>query len=191
MIKAWIATDYLMNIEATGRTLPAADKERLRKMIHLSDDDAAQWAYVSRGSDAVIRRLITICKLQDTKVTSGWWSKTQISARDAAAMGACVLDGDLLSPVWHDWLLDQMQHVDPSNAFGISQAPVVAGKDVAVKNGWTEHSTPDGEIWAVNCLAVWGDWSLAVLTNYSAELGLSHGADICETVTQQLFANDS
>jgi hypothetical protein len=191
MIKAWIATDYLMDVEAAGRRITDAEQERLRKMIHFSDDQAAQWAYVSRGSDLVVKRLISTCKLTDTTATPRWWSKTQISARDAALMGDCVLNGKLLGPRWHDWLLDQMRNVDPSNAFGIAQAPALAGKEVAIKNGWTEHSLGTRSVWAVNCLAVWGDWSLAVLTNYPAELGQSHGAGICRAVAQQLFANDS
>jgi hypothetical protein len=191
MIKAWITTDYLMDVEATGRQLTAAEQERLRRMIHFSDDQAAQWAYLARGGDLVVKRLISTCKLTDTTVTPRWWSKTQISARDAALMGDCVLNGNLLTPRWHDWLLDQMRNVDPSNAFGIAEAPVLAGKKVAIKNGWTEHAQATGSVWALNCLAVWGDWSLAVLTNYPARLGQSHGAGICETVAQQLFANDS
>jgi hypothetical protein len=191
MIKVWIATDYLMDVEASGRQVTAAEQERLRKMIHFSDDQAAQWAYASRGSDLVVKRLISTCKLTDTKVTPNWWSKTQISARDAALMGDCVLNGKLLSPRWHDWLLGQMRSVDPSNAFGVAEAPALAGKEVAIKNGWTEHTTAAGSVWAVNCLAVWGGWSLAVLTNYPAKLGQSHGADICREVAQQLFANDS
>jgi hypothetical protein len=191
MIKAWIATDYLMDVEATGRRITEAEQERLRKMIHLSDDQAAQWAYVSRGGDLVVKRLVDICKLTDTTVTPRWWSKTQISARDAALMGDCVLNGKLLGPRWHGWLLDQMRDVDPSNAFGIAEAPALAGRKVAIKNGWTEHARDTGSVWAVNCLAVWGDWSLAVLTNYPAKLGQKHGAEICRTVAQQLFANDS
>lgn len=191
MIKVWLATDFLMDAEAAGRPVTDAEQERLRKMIHFSDDQAAQWAYVSRGSDAVIRRLISTCKLNDTKVTPGWWSKTQISARDAASMGDCVLNGKLLSSKWHDWLLSQMRRVDPSNAFGIAEAPAMAGKGIAIKNGWTEHTAGTRSFWALNCLAVWGDWSLAVLTNYPAALGQAHGAGICREVAQQLFANDS
>jgi hypothetical protein len=106
-------------------------------------------------------------------------------------MGDCVLNRKLLSPHWHDWLLDQMRDVDPSNAFGIAEAPALAGKEVAIKNGWTEHTLGTGSVWAVNCLAVWSDWSLAVLTNYPAKLGQGHGAGICREVAQQLFANDS
>jgi hypothetical protein len=191
MIKVWIATDFLMDAEASGRQVTAAEQERLRKMIHFSDDQAAQWAYTSRGSDLVIKRLISTCKLNDTRATPNWWSKTQISARDAALMGDCVLNGKLLGPHWHDWLLGQMRGVDPSNAFGIAEAPALAGKGIAIKNGWTEHGMGTRSVWAVNCLAVWGDWSLAVLTNYPAELGQGHGADICREVAQQLFANDS
>jgi hypothetical protein len=125
--------------------------------------------------------------LHDTVVTHNWWSKTRISAQDAVTMGRCVTDGHLLSPYWQAWLLDQMRHVDASNAFGISQAPALAEVDPAVKNGWTEHTIGTSDIWAVNCLATWDHWTLAILTNYPASLGLDRGASVCRTVTQQLF----
>lgn len=191
MIKIWLTTDYLMLADQEGRAVTETEQARLERMIHFSDDNAAQWAYVTDGGDLVIKRMIGTCGLKDTRVTQNWWSKTQISARDAVVLGHCVTDGNLLSAHWQAWLLDQMRHVDPSNAFGISQAPVLAGVDPAIKNGWTEHSIGGSRIWAVNCLAVWDHWTLAVLTNYPADLGLDHGAAICEQVTQQLFAHPS
>jgi hypothetical protein len=191
MIKVWLATDYLRLADRDGRTVTEADQAKLERMIHISDNDAAQWAYLNDGGDAVIRRMISACGLRDTRITQGRWSKTQISASDAVLLGHCVTDGKLLSPRWQAWLIDQMKHVDPSNAFGISQAPALAGVDPAIKNGWTEHAIGDSMIWAVNCLAVWGHWTLAVLTNYPATLGLDHGAGICAQVTQQLFARPS
>lgn len=191
MIKVWITTDYLMLADRNGEEVTAADQSRLERMIHFSDDQAAQWAYLTDGGDQVIKRMIGTCALKDTTVTQNWWSKTQISARDAVLLGHCVTGGKLLSAKWQAWLIDQMKHVDPSNAFGIAQAPALAGVDPAIKNGWTEHAVGDSQIWAVNCLAVWDHWTLAVLTNYPADLGLDHGASICETVTQQLFAHSS
>jgi hypothetical protein len=191
MIKIWLTTDYLMLADHNGRDVTEIEQARLERMIHFSDDNAAQWVYVTDGSDNAIKRMIGTCGLKDTRVTQNWWSKTQISARDAVLLGHCVTGGRLLSPHWQAWLVEQMKHVDPSNAFGISQAPALAGVDPAIKNGWTEHTIGGSRIWAVNCLAVWDHWTLAVLTNYPATLGLDHGAGICEQVTQQLFARPS
>ncbi|MCO1575972.1 serine hydrolase [Crossiella sp. SN42] len=183
MVKAWIAFDFLNGL---GQAKPSpADLTNLHRMIHVSDDQAAQRLYRQRGSDQVILRLIRTCGLTGTTIKTGWWSKTRMTADDATRMGQCLFDGRHLSPQWTKWLREEMRNVDPSNAFGIAQAPGLAGKPLAIKNGWTEHGATGN--WAVNCLAVWEDKVLAVLASYPAKLGQSHGASVCRQVAEQLF----
>ncbi|MGO1056815.1 serine hydrolase [Crossiella sp. CA198] len=183
MVKAWIAFDFLHGL---GSAKPGpADLNALHRMINVSDDQAAQQLYRRRGSDAVIQRLITTCGLTGTRITTGWWSKTRMTAADATRMGQCLFDGRHLSPQWTDWLRGEMRNVAPSNAFGIAEAPGLTGKPLATKNGWTEHSGTRN--WAVNCLAVWSDKVLAVLVSYPAGLGQAHGASVCRQVAEQLF----
>jgi hypothetical protein len=182
MVKAWIGADFLAGLGARQPT--AAEFDLLRRMIRDSDDNAAERLYRFRGGDAVIRRLISICGLTGTRIRSGWWSLTQISAGDAARMGDCVADGRAAGPRWTGWLLGEMRQVRGEGRFGVVEAhPVDGGQPVAVKNGWTAW----GGSWHVNCLAVADGWSLAVLTRYPAGRGLGHGAEICRTVTRQLL----
>src|SRR5262249_19760742 len=91
MIKAWISADYLRLL---GNARPDNDRlTEISQMIRDSDDDAAEDIYNLDGQDAVVQRMISICNLTETSIFDGWWSRTQMSARDAVRLGACVADG--------------------------------------------------------------------------------------------------
>ncbi len=182
MIKSWIAADFL---SGASPSLAQQKLDVVHRMIHVSDDRAAQQLYLNRGGDAVVRRLISTCGLTSTKVHPNWWSKTRMSANDATRMGECLFDGRALNQRWTQLLREEMRSVAPDNNFGIAEAPGLRGKALAVKNGWTRHSATDN--WAVNCLAVWEDQVLAVVTSYPARLGQKYGAAICRQVAEQLF----
>jgi hypothetical protein len=177
MVKTWIAADYLGGL--AGQEPSAADLDLLQRMIRDSDDNAAETLYLRRGNDAVINRLISTCGLTDTQAHHGWWSLTQVSARDAARMGDCIADGKATNPRWTAWLLSEMRQVRGEGRFGV----VEVRPGAAVKNGWTEW--PDGT-WHVNCLGITDGWSVSVLIRYPVGLGLGHGAEVCRTVTRQL-----
>jgi hypothetical protein len=177
MVKAWIAADYLHGLG--GKEPSSADIDLLRRMIRDSDDQAAETLYLRRGNDAVINRLISTCGLTDTHVHHGWWSMTETSARDTVRMGDCIADGKVTNAKWTAWLLNEMRQVRGDGRFGI----IEVRPGVAIKNGWTEQSNGT---WHVNCLGISDGWSLSVLTRYPASYGLSHGADICRSVTRQL-----
>jgi hypothetical protein len=193
MIKAWIAADYLRRAAGAGQQPSPGTLAELSRMIRDSDDDAAEDIYRQDGLDDVVERMISICKLTDTTVYYAWWSRTQISARDAVRMGACVADGRAAGKKWTGWLLNEMRHVRGSIAdqpdggrWGIIDAlPASLAGEVAIKNGWTEIGADNS--WHVNCLAVHTDWVLAVLVRYPASLGLRYGADVCRSVTRQLL----
>lgn len=181
MIKTWLAVDFLAARESR---ISAADETRLTRMIRASDDHAAQTLYLRLGGDASITRMIRTCGLRDTRVHPDWWSKTTMPATDATLLGQCVVRGPGLSAQWRAKLLELMRSVEPGDAFGIPEAPALAGRHPAVKNGWTRH----GSWWAVNCLAIWDHWVLAVMVHYPDQ-GDEHryGAAVCKTVAQQLF----
>nr|WP_240942097.1 class A beta-lactamase-related serine hydrolase [Planosporangium thailandense] len=190
MIKIWITSDYLRML---GAKQPTAQRlSELSRMIRRSDDAAAQDIYQVDGGNAVIRRMISMCGLTETTVVSGWWSKTEISARDAVRLGQCVANGKAAGPKWTSWVLNEMRNVtggvaeEPDGGrWGIIDGlPAELADGVAIKNGWT-LLYDDGD-WHVNCLAVQSDWVLSVLTRYPAKLGKQYGANVCKQVTQQL-----
>jgi hypothetical protein len=181
MIKAWISSDYLRRL---GSTQPGSDQlALLTRMIRDSDDDAAEIIYDKDGENAVVQRMISICGLTETSIFDGWWSRTQMSARDAVRLGACVADGRAAGPKWTSWILSEMRQVRGEGRFGIIEAlPADLASRTAIKNGWTVV----GDDWHLNCLAIVDRYVLAVLVRYPAELGLGFGAGVCRNVATQL-----
>jgi hypothetical protein len=192
-IKAWLAADLLHTRAAAGVQLTPYETARMTAMIRLSDDNAAEVIWRWLGADDSIEDMIEVCHLQDAKVYPDWWSKTEISARDLARLGDCIVPGKnkFLSPTVGAPLLALMRSVDPTNAFGIQQAhPAGPGVRVAVKNGWTLHGSSEGTVWNVNCLGIWGTnnrWVLAVTTRFPATRGLDYGAGLCRQVTRAVI----
>ncbi|KAB1944872.1 hypothetical protein F8271_08655 [Micromonospora sp. ALFpr18c] len=210
MIKAWIVSDYLRQLG--DREPPAALKEAARLAIIDSDDVAANKIHAAAGGsykpstsstpDAVIQRAITICGLTDTKrgnvaPYTGYWSFTRMSPRDAVRLGDCIADGKAAGPKWTKWVLDQMSEVRGSvkeqkktsggGRWGIIDGlpkSITAQGPVSIKNGWTPIAYDSN--WHVNCLAVNGKWSLAVMVRYPLRSGLNYGAQVCSSVATQL-----
>jgi hypothetical protein len=193
MVKAWIASDYLRRLAAAGQQPSQQRLDELTRMIRDSDDDAAQDIYQLGGANAVIQRLIGTCGLTDTRIHSGWWSMTQVTARDAVRMGLCIGDGQAAGPKWTSWILGEMRQVrgtvaeEPNGGrWGIIDGlPADVAKETSIKNGWTLIFA-DG-MWHLNCLAVHSKFVLAVLTRYQGTLGKEYGAGLCKTVTEQLL----
>ncbi|MEU7929807.1 hypothetical protein [Micromonospora sp. NPDC049107] len=210
MIKAWIVSDYLRQLK--DREPPAGLKQAASLAIIDSNDAAANKVYAAAGGsykpskssipDPVIQRAIKTCGLTDTKrgntePYTGYWSFTRMSPRDAVRLGDCIADGKAAGPKWTKWVLDQMAKVRGSTdaqrassgggRWGIIDGlpkSITAQGPVSMKNGWTPIAS-DGN-WHVNCLAVNGKWSLAVMLRYSIKLGLDYGAKVCASVTTQL-----
>jgi hypothetical protein len=191
MIKIWLTSDYLrllVNKQPTTQRLA-----ELSRMIRDSDDNAAEDIYQVTGRNATIQRMIKTCGLTETTAVNGWWSKTEVSARDAVRLGQCVANGKAAGSKWTGWVLSEMRQVRGSvtqqpggGRWGIIDAlPQEMADEVAIKNGWT-LLFEDGD-WHLNCLAIQSDWVLSVLTSYPGKLGKQYGADICKQVTQQLM----
>jgi hypothetical protein len=181
MIKVWIAADYLRRI---ADDKPSQDRlGELTRMIRDSDNSAAEDIYQVDGADSVVQRMVSICGLTETSASEGWWSRTEVSARDSVRLGVCVTDGRAAGPKWTNWILGEMRQVRGEGRFGIIDAlPANVAARIPIKNGWTVV----GDEWRVNCLAVVDRYVLAVLTRYPESLGLSYGADTCRSVTTQL-----
>ena len=185
MIKAWLASDYLRRAAERNATPSAATMQQLTIMIRNSDNAAASAMWEANGRFASITRLVTICGLTDSRAYIDWAS-TLVSARDAARMGACIGDGRAAGPKWTEWVLNEMRHVSATGRFGILPAlPADVAPQTAIKNGWVARS--DGK-WHINCMAIGTDWVLAVMTVYPVSMGMTHGGDICASITRQLMA---
>jgi hypothetical protein len=201
MIKAWIVSDYLRRQAASGKRPSSTRLAQASRAIRDSDDIAAQSLYLAGGGNSVVSRMISTCELTETKIYSGWWSRTQISARDAVRMGNCVADGRAAGPKWTTWVLTEMTKVRGTTAAKDQHATTGGGRwgiidglpeeivqqGVSIKNGWTLI----GADWHLNCLAIGQDWVLAVLMRYPGSKGLQYGASLCKRVAEQLVVPGS
>ncbi|WDZ86314.1 hypothetical protein [Micromonospora cathayae] len=188
LIKAWIVADYLRRADEDGRTPSDAKLADATLIIRDSDNTRTQQFYNTLGGEASIKRLVKMCKLTDSSpADDGGWSRTNLSARDTARMGACIADGTAAGPEWTDWLLNEMKLVRGTGDFGIRKAfPAAQQKQIAIKNGWVDR-TREQEI-HVNCLAVGDGWTMGVMVRYPINLGYEYGMENCQEITEQLMA---
>lgn len=184
LIKSWIGADFLRRSAEAKKKPTDAQLQQVRIMIRDSDNDAATSLYGTVGGSASIKRLISMCRLTDSRAGSGW-SRTLLSPRDTTRLAACIADGRAAGPTWTKWLLGEMRAVRGSGDFGIRKAwPAAEQKTIAIKNGWVERS--EERETHVNCLAIGDGWTMAVMARYPINLGYDYGAKICQRVAQQL-----
>jgi hypothetical protein len=183
-IKAWIGVDVLRLRAEEGRAVSAGELALIAAAVRHSDDAAAETLYRSAGRDRVLRDLFPVCGLTITTERSYYWSFAQVSAVEAARIMECVLREAPRRPGGAELVTD-LHSVDADGSFGIPEA-LPANAPVAIKNGWTRHSTPG--LWNVNCVASWDAGTLAVLTRYPQERGREFGATICRDVTARVLA---
>ncbi|MFJ8579124.1 hypothetical protein [Micromonospora sp. NPDC093277] len=189
LIKAWVVADYLRLSAEAGKTPSDAKLADATQIIRDSDNTRAQQFYESVGSSASIKRLISICKLTDSKVASdGGWSRTNLSPRDTARLGLCIDDGRAAGPKWTKWLLNEMRLVRGVGDFGIRKAfPAAEQKQIAIKNGWIDRQKE--QEYHVNCLAIGDTWTMGVMvrTPFSAGGGWEYGMKACQKITEALL----
>jgi hypothetical protein len=186
LIKPWIAADFLRRAAEQGQAPSDDDLEQIESMIRDSDNDAAEALYIENGRDESIRRLISTCALEDSRVADdGGWSRTLLSSADITRLGACIADGRAAGPVWTNFLLDQMRAVTGMGDFGIRKAfPEAEQSKIAIKNGWVDRD--EEQEFHVSCMAIGDGWVVGVMTRYEIDKGYEYGAKICELVGQEL-----
>ncbi|WP_344134289.1 serine hydrolase, partial [Luedemannella flava] len=191
MIKAWLASDYLRRAAERGVTPNSTMMRTLEIMIRDSDNNAAVTVYAANGRTASINRLISMCKLTDSKATSGEWSRTYVSARDTVRMGDCIASGKAAGARWTPWVLDMMRKVRGVGDFGIRKAlPKDEAAEVAIKNGWLLRD--EDMKWHVSCMAIGDTWVMSVLQRFPStgdwNGDFNHTRAICQKVAAQLLA---
>ncbi|MEU6072175.1 hypothetical protein [Micromonospora sp. NPDC047074] len=187
LIKAWIVADHLRRADEQGQTPSDAKLADATRIIRDSDNTRTQQFYNALGGSASIKRLLAKCELTDSSVASdGGWSRTKLSPRDTARMGACIADGRAAGPKWTKWLLNEMRLVRGSGDFGIRKAfPAAERKTIAIKNGWIDR-TKEQEM-HINCLAIGDTWTMGVMVRYPIDMGYEYGMKNCQKITEALL----
>jgi hypothetical protein len=186
LIKSWIGADHLRRAAEQGRTLSEEEAELIETMIRDSDNDAAELLYTYNGREQSIYRLISICGLQDSRVSDdGGWSRTLLSPADITRLGACIADGRAAGPRWTGYLLDQLRAVRDEGDFGIRKAfPEDQQKMIATKNGWVDRE--EEQEYHVSCMAIGDGWVIGVMARYEIDKDFEYGAYICQKVGEEL-----
>lgn len=187
LIKAWIVADLLRRSAENDETPSDAKLADATKIIRDSDNSRAEQFYTDVGRVASIKRLLSICKLTDSSPdANGGWSRTNLSPRDTARLGACIADGRAAGTKWTKWLVNEMRLVRGAGDFGIRKAfPAEDRKQIAIKNGWVDR-TKEQEI-HVNCLAIGDGWTMGVMVRYPIGLGYEYGMKNCQKITEELL----
>ncbi|MGC5031562.1 serine hydrolase [Micromonospora sp. DT229] len=186
LIKSWIVADYLRRSADAGQTPSDAKLADLTKIIRDSDNVRTQTVYEQVDTTASIKRLFSTCDLTDSKVSEDLgWSRTQLSPRDVARLGNCIVDGRAAGPTWTKWLLNEMRLVRGAGDFGIRKAfPTAEAKKIAIKNGWVDREQ-EQEV-HVNCLAIGDTWTMGVMLRYPIDKGYEYGMANCQKITKAL-----
>jgi hypothetical protein len=193
MLAAWIGSDFLRRAAEEGQEPTEADLVDIEAMIR--DDDLAAADRIAAKLDSVgdsIGRMRQTCGLDDVEPAGEPWADTDISARDAARLGGCLVDGRAAGAEWTPRLLNLMRQIRVGD-FGIRKAfPAAEQPLIAIKNGVVLNET-DG-LWRANCLAVSDTWALAVLQRYPSSgdpaADQAHVDAVCQEVVRRLTGDE-
>jgi hypothetical protein len=203
MIKTWIVSDYLHQLDQKSSPLTASMKASIQRAIRDSNDNDASKINAAGGGTAQTKRMISTCGLKNTHLGKvpgyvGWWSFTEMSAQDVTRLGNCIQSGKAAGEKYTPLVLSEMSKVrgsvgDQHTTYGGGHWGIIDGlpKEIAakqgpisIKNGWTQL-VYDGD-WHISCLAISKSWVLAVQTRYPATQPLSVGAKVCQETATQL-----
>ncbi|RSO06865.1 hypothetical protein DMH18_25740 [Streptomyces sp. WAC 06783] len=197
-----------------GGTLTEAEDALARKMITVSDNDAATalWRRLSDLKDpkkpdpVKIQAFLDKAGMRETVPDKeGSWGLTQVTADDQAKL-LRLLSGDdnsVLGAEARSYALDLMRQVQSDQRWGAT-AGAPADAVIQVKNGWLQRSKNpdvpefDKADWKVNSMALLAgkgyDSGLVVLTENNrvpegrpTEDGMNYGVETIEAISRAIY----
>ncbi len=176
IVKVDILETLLARSRESGTGLPAADSSLAQRMIEDSDNDAATSLWYAVGGPVEIGSFNAAAGLRHTSPSScvqcpgfpwpGWGLTTTTATDQITLLQQLFAPGSLLAPGQRDYVLRLMEHVTPSQRWGVSGG-VPLRVTVALKNGWLPLNGNDAD-WQINSIG-WisgrgRDYLMAVLT---------------------------
>ncbi|MHB8221141.1 MAG: serine hydrolase, partial [Acidimicrobiales bacterium] len=172
--------------ESNGQGLPTGDQALAQSMIeHSTNASATNLWYLAGGAPAINSYDLSAgltattppnCSTCPGFTAPGWGLTTTTATDQIALLLKLVRPNSLLTDAERSYALTLMEHVTPSQAWGISGG-VTPGSTVALKNGWLPLSGGAGD-WQINSIGwVSGagrNYLIAVLTtgNPSEQYGI-------------------
>jgi hypothetical protein len=167
IIKVSILEALVLRAQEAGRGLTSDEYATAKKMISVSDNDAATKLWKANGSQAGMKAFFS--RIGATSTTANvQWGLTQTTAADQVAIvGLYAYANDILTDKSRQVIQDLMKTVVSSQHWGVS-AGVDGGSSVQLKNGWL----PRNGKWDINSIGhvdVNGhDYVVAILSKGSA-----------------------
>jgi hypothetical protein len=168
--KVDILATFLREHEVADSPLDQEATILTTQMIEDSNDDDATDLWDDEGGSTAVAHFNTLAGLTSTVPnTEGYWGESMTTAADQVQLlKQVVFPNSLLDDASRSYELDLMEHVFPSQRWGVSAGPQ-PGTTVALKNGWVP--IVDGN-WQVNSVGyIDGEgrqYLIAVLTNENA-----------------------
>lgn len=171
----------LQRVADAGRRLDPAIAAELRRMITVSDNDAATSVFARvgpEGLDAIAHR----AGMRDFR-SSVIWGATEISAADMAAMFARL--GTVIPERHERFGLGLLGSIAPEQRWGIARVASAHGWSVRFKGGW--RLDPGGQIvnQAAELRRDGAEQAIAVLTD--RQPSMSYGIATIEGIAERLL----
>ena len=146
IVKDEILGTLLTQVQAANRTLTASEDATATQMIEDSDDDAATDLWSEVGGAPAVQAFDNSVGMTSTTADVAWGLTATTPGDQVALLDHLVRSNNVLSDAARGYELGLMEHVTPSQAWGVS-AGTPPGALVALKNGWLSF---DG--WTVNSI---------------------------------------
>jgi beta-lactamase class A len=165
IVKVQILGTLLQDAQRAGTSLSPADQALAVPMIEESDNNAASALYSAAGGPGGVLAFDRSAGLLATVPGAAWGFTTTTAQDQSTLIDHLAVANPVLSDASRAYALGLMEHVTPSQAWGVS-AGVAPGVSIALKNGWLPFN---GE-WIVNSIG-WidgaaRDYVIAVLTDH-------------------------
>lgn len=133
LVKLLIAIDLLSQGAGEG------DRDRIARMLSMSDDDIASSLWVKDGGPALVTRAVSLIGLQSTEPpeVSGQWGEVKLTAHDMVRVYQYVMNS--LPPADHMLIVDALAQAPEYAADGFRQhfgIPDGLNTQWAIKQGW-------------------------------------------------------
>jgi hypothetical protein len=183
VVKAMLLVAHLRQVAHEGRPLTSYERRRLDRMIRVSSNAAATWAYDQVG-DVLLRRLARRAEMGQFSICCSW-GYARFSARDQANFFRRL--AGLTPPPFREHATGLLGSIVSRQSWGIPSVARPRGFSVFFKGGWrrTERGRLVHQAASVHYRRA--RFSLAVLTdgNPSTRYGIATVAGVARRLTDR------
>jgi hypothetical protein len=185
IVKVQILGTLLQRAQAANRSLTSSEMSTATAMIEDSDNDAATALWNEVGGAPSVHAFDQQVGLTATTPNVDWGLTTTDPTDQVTLLNHLVHSNSVLSDSSRAYELGLMEHVTPSQAWGVS-AGVAPGSIIALKNGWLPISSG----WTVNSVG-WVEgagrnYLIAVTTSGDPSMG--YGIDSISEVSEAAWS---